>query len=306
LARLTVVMADTTVPEYLRIEPVANRRRQSDAIDPTTSPSMSPTTSDPPTSAQPTKAPRWHDGNILARVRFDDPVLQERLASLACVDWTVKFGGSELEGRVTASDTLCPTVAPAKSSQTPTVAPTPNPKKAKTSAQEDSSAEEGSIAAIVGVLLVMMVILGVVVQRRQRQPPKEGAEKPGFDEFSGAGASKLENISAGIVVVVPATIVVTSAGKRLWSDFRRVISFDVLYYDNPIMKLDDPGFHDDYALLEISCPPGAYLDHLRAVGGRWLNLPFSESNEEDLVDDAVDFARLSCGASHRPDRAEQL
>ena len=159
----------------------------------------------------------------------------------------------------------------------------------KSGAEESSSAAEGSIAAIVGALLTLMVVMGIAVQRRHRQPPKEGAEKPGGNELAAAAASELKNISASVAVMLPVTIAATSAGNRLWPDFRRVVSFDLLYYDNPIIKLDDLALHDVYALLVISCPPGTYLDHLRAVGGRWLNLPFSKSNEEDLVDDAVDF-----------------
>ena len=101
---------------------------------------------------------------------------------------------------------------------------------------------------------------------------------------------ELNNIPVEIEAVVPAA---TSAGSRLWSDFRRVVSFDGLYFRNPIMKLDDFALQDSYALLGLSCPPSAYLDHLRTVGGRWLDLTFSDSNEEDLVDDAVDFVETA-------------
>ena len=294
--------------------------------DPTVSPTTSPITSEPTTSPttspmmSPTniEAPMHVDGNILVRVQFSDPAIQALLASRACVDWNVTFRALLLEARVTAGGTLCPTAAPFSSSPTadPTVPPstalsigptmvpitivpttTPSqqppvilpPDTAASGAEESNGAAEGSIAAIVGALLIMMVVMGVVVQRRQRHRPKEGAEKPGFDELSASAASELENISTGIAVVVPATIAATSAGNRLWSDFRRVVSFDVLYYDNPIMKLDGLALHDVYALLEISCPPGAYLDNLRAVGGRWLKLPFSASNADDLVNDAVEF-----------------
>ena len=279
-------------------------------------PMLAPTLN--PSPAQTPNRPRHVDGNILVRVRFDNPVLQQRLASLACVAWTVTFRGFALEGRATASGTLCPTAAPTSSSPTadptgspstapalrvtmaPTTAPSQQPTLIRTAVRlrdiakshEESSAAEGSvtrsIAAIVGALLVLigMSLYWTIVNRRKRQP-MEGAEAARVDDFSAAAALELRNISAGIEVVVPAAA--TSAGDRLWSDFRRGISFDILYYDNPIMKLDDLGLHDVYALLEMSCPPGAYLDHLRTVGGRWLNLPFSESNEGDLVDDAVDL-----------------
>jgi hypothetical protein len=319
-------LADITVPEpeYLSIEPVSNRRYRrtdDDTDDGSGFSSGSASVEDweehntaSPSAESPPAEPMHTNGNILVKVKFDDPVIQERLAGLACVDWTITVEGLDVHGKVTASGTLCPTAAPTSSSPTasPTASPTGSPSpapstspstspsqvppllnfetdSAQSGAEESNSAAEASIAGVAAALLLVMVLLGIVVQRRQRQSPKEGAEEPGFDELPAAGASKLENISAGIAVVVPALIAKTSAGNRLWSDFRRVVSFDVLYYENPIMKLDDLALHDVYALLAISCPPSAYLDNLRTVGGRWLNLPISKSNEEDLVNDAADF-----------------
>jgi hypothetical protein len=260
------------------------------------------------------------NGFILVRVKFNDTAIQTRLVNSACLDWTITVDlWEDIEGKMTASGTLCPTAAPISSSPTtsPTTSPTGSPSPApstspttspsqaslltfgadtaQSGAEESNSAAEASIAGVAAALLLVMVLLGIVVQRRrtgngrQRQSPKEPAEEPDFDELSAAGASKLESISAGIAVVVPALIAKTSAGNRLWSDFRRVVSFDVLYYENPIMKLDDVALHDVYALLAVACPPGAYLDNLRTVGSRWLNLPLSKSTEEDLVNDAVDF-----------------
>lgn len=283
-------MADPTAPEYLHIEAVPNRRQRR------------------------MRFARNASGNILVRVRFVDPVNQERLAGLACTSWDVTFQGLELEGRASASGTLCPTSAPTSSSPTadptgspsrppssgPMIAPTMVPSRRPTlnptvviyedlseSGAEEDSTQVASIAAMAATLLALlsMSLAWIIVQRRQRQS-KEVAEKPSCDRRLSAAVVELKNIPAGIEAVVPAA---TSAGSRLWSDFRRVVSFDGLYFRNQIMKLDDLALQDSYALLGISCPPSAYIDHLRIVGGRWLDLTFSDSNEEDLVDDAVDF-----------------
>ena len=145
---------------------------------------------------------------------------------------------------------------PTTPSQLPTVSPTVTPKASESSAREDTSAAKGLIAAIVGALMLMIVIVVVVVLRRKRQPPKEGAEKPGFDELSAAGASKLENISAGIAVVVPAKDAATSAGNRLGgtpsdslikrasmtTDKKNGLRFKSVYRSNPLTAAegDDP------------------------------------------------------------------
>lgn len=154
-------------------------------------------------------------------------------------------------------------------------------------AEEEDIAQGASIAAMTATLLALLTMsLAWIIVQRRRQQPKEVAEKPSLDGRLSAAVVELNNIRVDIEAVVP---VATSAGSRLWSDFRRVVSFDGLYFRNPIMKLDDLALQDSYALLGISCPPSTYIHHLRTVGGRWLDLTFSDSNEKDLVEDAVDF-----------------
>ena len=172
------------------------RSKLADVMDNTTEPLL---------IVAPATSRRRTVGNILVSVQFIDPDLQQTLVGLACVDWTLTFGGLELAAVVTASGTLCP--SPAPTSFRPTTAPSSNPSTLSqtspptttsapsttptspptvlmldnpASAESDDTSATTSQSALVTVIILVILsclFVGIVVRRRQRAAVWSRAKK---------------------------------------------------------------------------------------------------------------------------------
>jgi hypothetical protein len=174
--------------------------------------------------------------------------------------------------------------------------------EAESAASAESSTaavSSGVLAAVVVAALLAVVLVAMFVKTR---PKKDQTDLPlandgmnsmyltsqSHTSFGSGAATGAAIAKVAEPAVAPA--IAAKWGDRLWSEFRRCIAFDRLYFGNKLLALDDAALEDVYAILAVTCPVRRVFGQLRVVGDRFASKKINKNQINDMVlDDIVDF-----------------
>ena len=167
-----------------------------------------------------------------------------------------------------------------------------------------------AVLAILAVLVATVIVAGVVVKHHRSQITERGKRERGEAAHGPvAGGDTGKNLTLNIVRSTAHHAIVSSInpeynptaappmapavaakakqqGSRLWAVYRRCLSFDHMYYGNPLMDLTDTELQDVFTLLSIRPPPRALMASLKTVGTRFIS---SAVASEAQLDDVTAF-----------------
>jgi hypothetical protein len=158
------------------------------------------------------------------------------------------------------------------------------------------------IGIVVASLLFCLLCVSAIIWKRDRPKKKKDDVDDSIDIIPGASfaiASEFPHSTSasavGIAInrvadptIAPAAL--TERGDRLWADFRRVVGFDLQYFGNDLLALDDRQLQDAFAILAVTCPTESFLGPLRQVGNRFKAQVITDVDKDDaILDDLVDF-----------------
>eukprot|EP00037_Helgoeca_nana_P015140 m.141781 g.141781 ORF g.141781 m.141781 type:complete len:2442 (+) comp22882_c0_seq1:29-7354(+) len=166
--------------------------------------------------------------------------------------------------------------------------------------EDKSAVTSGVLAAVVVAIILLLVLVALFVKMR---PKTDDTDKSLADdtlsnpmyltstsatEFSVGAVSGVAIASIASKAITPAAL--TQRGDRLWSDFRRCIAFDTLYFGNKLLAVPDAALEDVYAILAMTCPTRSFFGPLREVGARFASQSIEkQAIDEMILDDLVDF-----------------
>jgi hypothetical protein len=131
-------------------------------------------------------------------------------------------------------------------------------------ADADKSASLETAGAIVGVIALLGVLIGAVMMKRGERSEAEAKDEVDVPVIAAVGATVLAGLP-----------------DRMWTDFRRCVSFDHAYFGNEPIMLSDTALEDVYALLAVPCPPRNNFAPLRDVGKALLEKPAVDTYADD-------------------------
>lgn len=157
----------------------------------------------------------------------------------------------------------------------------------------DSSSETTSWWPALLALLLIMVLLAALFVRQQRKVDNKDVEAPaGLNPLYGdnfivtgaSGAAALAPFAAGSEPIYA----LGNTDNPLWSNFRRCIAFDRLYYGNPPLALDDIALRQVYGILGLLAPPQDAIKPLRAIARRFFGTEIIGPVAQEHVTDDVE------------------
>jgi len=164
--------------------------------------------------------------------------------------------------------------------------------------ENEASVSSSMVGAVIVAGILTVVLLALFVKYQRDKPKRDSTD---LDRLvSGTSISPMSTLGksdSGDANIYPIAGVLVpgmhgnsedpAVGDRLWSDFRRGIAFDHVYFGNQLMQLGDAALEDVYAILDMKCPPRSFFGHLRSVGDRFLHKDMSL--RDSSLDDVVDF-----------------
>ena len=154
-------------------------------------------------------------------------------------------------------------------------------------------------AGIIGVILATlalaaMLMVGLVYRAKNEKDVRDKAEDP--ENIPMDVNPKFMQANQKLLAVVQGTVApheLSNQGDKLWGQFRRCVSFDMMLYGNKPLKLSNAALVDIYALLAVKCPPDSLFVPLRRIGDRFLEQTVAPEDKKETVEsilsDAVDF-----------------
>jgi len=158
------------------------------------------------------------------------------------------------------------------------------------------------VGIVIASLLFCLLCVSAIIWKRDRPKKKKDDVDDSIDIIPGASfaiASEFPHSTSasavGIAInrvadptIAPAAL--TERGDRLWADFRRVVGFDLQYFGNDLLALDDRQLQDAFAILAVTCPTESFFGPLRQVGNRFKAQVITDVDKDDaILDDLVDF-----------------
>lgn len=152
------------------------------------------------------------------------------------------------------------------------------------------------LVAIIVAALLALVLVAMFVKMKPKTDAKDlpvvsnalgsPTQHASFSPQSSTTGAMLTKMSGPLVAAGR----VPNHGDRLWADFRRCVSFDILYFGNKLLKLNDEALEDVYAILNITAPVRSFFGPLRDVGSRFASTSVETREVDEMVlDDIVDF-----------------
>eukprot|EP00040_Diaphanoeca_grandis_P011481 m.58856 g.58856 ORF g.58856 m.58856 type:complete len:2591 (+) comp22623_c0_seq1:340-8112(+) len=167
--------------------------------------------------------------------------------------------------------------------------------------QNSTAAATGKVSTmviagvLVAILMIILLVVAIYKMPRRKKNQKDAVEArsliEGDDDFNPMFVTQHNPSSAiAMMATLSSPAALTKRGDRLWTEFRRCIAFDEMYFGNQPLLLKDAALEDIYALLAVTCPPRSFFDNLREVGTRFMIQEIDTADPDSVVlDDVVDY-----------------
>lgn len=153
----------------------------------------------------------------------------------------------------------------------------------------------GGIAGLIFAALAMTMLVVLALLYQHKKTAKDDVDSQDENDTLNpafATAAKPKGAMGAVLVGALPPSVLQEKGDRLWTDFRRCVSFDAMYFGNSLMALDDDMLVKVYQLLAVKCPQRKLFTPLRSVGAKFREqtLPTADPDADDkTANDVVDF-----------------